>query len=279
VQLNKNFGRAFTVSATYANQDATSAFDGGSSTASSQFNFHHTKDIFNPEESRSAYETKHRLSLATTFNIASRWSLNHSFGFYYNAQSGRPYSLLFGNDINGDGSGTNDLLYIPTANGIILCPSTGGTPTAASPCGSTSGATPTPIAPLANGEQRWNDFLASAGIEAGTGEILDRYESFEPWTRTLDFHYELGLPPFRDARANITFDMLNALSMFDSEAGVVRYVPNQNFLPVSFSGIDPTTGKAVYREAGAGRTLPGAQFSTADLRSRWQARLGFRVTF
>jgi hypothetical protein len=275
VQLNKTFGRNFTVAATYANQNATSAFDGGSSTASSQFNFHHTKDIFNPEESRSAFETKHRLSLATTFNVQS-WMLNHSFGFYYNAQSGRPYSLLFGNDINNDGSGTNDLLFVPGGSGLILCPSNGGTPTAAAPCGVAGG---NPVAPIANGEARWAAFLESAGLEAGTGEILDRYESFEPWTRTLDFHYELGLPPFRDARANITFDMLNALSMFDSEAGVVRYVPNQNFLPVNFSGIDPTSGKPVYREAGAGRTLPGAQFSTADLRSRWQARMGVRLTF
>lgn len=279
LQLMKNFSRNFTLSASYANQDATSAFDGGSSTASSQFNFHHTKDMFNPEESRSAYETKHRINAAMTFN-AQTWLLNHSFGFYYNAQSGRPYSLLFGNDINGDGAGTNDLLFIPGGAGLILCPSTAGSaPTATAPCGMTTGATPTAIVPFANGEARWAAFLESAGLSAGAGEILDRYESTEPWARQLDFHYELGLPPFRDARANITFDMLNALSMFDSEAGVVRFVPNQNFSPVSFAGIDPTSGKPVYREAGNNRTLPGAQFSTADLRSRWQARVGFRVTF
>jgi hypothetical protein len=96
--------------------------------------------------------------------------------------------------------------------------------------------------------------------------------------------------------------------MFDSEAGVVRYVPNQNYSPVAFTGIDPTSGLPVYRErvtvteactvgatgciANAGSTTAGtrrvaagsaltegAQYSTADLRSRWQARLGFRVTF
>ncbi len=277
LQLNKNFGRNFTMSATYANQDAKSAFDGGSSTASSQYNFHHTKDIFNPELSRSQYETKHRLNFATTFNVQTGF-LNHSLGFYYNAQSGRPYSLLFGNDINGDGSGSNDLLFIP-GNGVILCPTTATAPTAASPCGVTTGATPAVINPIANGQARWDAFLASAKIDPNSGRILDRYESFEPWTRQLDFHYELGLPAFREARANITFDMLNALSMFDSEAGVVRSVPFQNFSPVAFQGIDAASGKPIYREAGRDRTLPGAQFSTADLRSRWQARVGFRVTF
>ena len=40
---------------------------------------------------------------------------------YYSGQSGRPYSLNFSNDINGDGRTTNDLLYLPRdANDVIL---------------------------------------------------------------------------------------------------------------------------------------------------------------
>jgi hypothetical protein len=283
LQLNKNFGNNFTIAATYANQDAQSTFDGGSSTASSQYNFHHTKDIFNPELSRSAYETKHRFNVATTFNLQTGF-LHHSLGFYYNAQSGRPYSLLFNTDINGDGSGTNDLLFIPSD--VIICPSQGTAPTATNPCGSATA--------LPNGQQLWSQFLEGADLEPGENRILDRYESFEPWTRQLDLHYELGLPTYRDILANITFDMLNVLSMFDSEAGVVRFVANQNYSPVNFLGIDPTSGRPVYEErvtvlTGTGATAvrnpagssltQGAQFTTADLRSRWQARVGFRITF
>jgi hypothetical protein len=52
--------------------------------------------------------------------------------------------------------------------------------------------------------------------------------------------------------------------------------------------LDPS-GKPVYREASTtlnadgtrnfGSLTPGRQFSVADLRSRWQARLGLRVSF
>ena len=267
VQLNKNFGRMVTLSANYANQDSKSAFDGGSSTASSQFNFHHTKDMFNPELSRSQYETKHRGNVAATLDV-STGPLNHSFGLYYNVNSGRPYSLIFSGDLNGDGSASNDLLYVP-ANAVILCPSTARTPTATAPCG--AGITPLDSAQFTN-------FLKSAGIDPNAGRILDRYESFEPWTRQLDFHYELGLPEISQIRSNITLDVLNLLNMFDSNSGVVRYVSNQNYLPVALHGID-AAGTPIYRERAANSTRSGEQFSTADLRSRWQARLGLRLNF
>ena len=49
------------------------------------------------------------------------FGFGHGFGLFYVAQAGQPYSLLMGGDPNGDGSGNNDLLYIPTD--LILCPS------------------------------------------------------------------------------------------------------------------------------------------------------------
>ena len=69
IQLNKRFGRNFTLSTSYAYQDANSAFDGSSSQAHSNFQFHHTRgDIFDPEVSRSAYETTHRFNAAASFS-------------------------------------------------------------------------------------------------------------------------------------------------------------------------------------------------------------------
>jgi hypothetical protein len=50
-------------------------------------------------------------------------------------------------------------------------------------------------------------------------------------------------------------------------------------MPVTYSGQDPTSGLPVYREAAAGRLTPGNQFSTGNLASRWQGRLGVRVSF
>ena len=260
VQLNKRFGRAFTLSANYTYQDAESAFDGSSSQAHSNFQFHHTRgDIFSPETSRSAYETTHRFNAAASFN-AQTGIIGHTFGLFYNVQSGRPYSLLFGTDINRDGFSTNDLLYIPENGQVVIQRH------------NNSRWTGDPV-------EQWNKYLAAAGLEAGTGEILTRYASTEPWTRKLDFHYELGLPVVRDFRTSVTVDVLNLLNMFDSNAGNVFYVSNQNFSPVTYAGTDSATGRPIYRERFANALEEGSQFSTADISSRWTARLGLRVTF
>jgi outer membrane receptor protein involved in Fe transport len=266
VQLNKRFGDLVTLGASYAHQDANSAFDGGSSTASSNWGFHHTKgDIFEPELSRSAYETTHRVNVSGTLNFETV-GLSHALGLYYNVQSGRPYSLMFGTDINGDGSSTNDLLYVP--ENVILCPSNATAPTPTSPCGSQ---TPLDSATFYN-------FLTTAGID-DRGRILDRYELTEPWTRQLDLHYDLGLPAFAGVRTMLTADVSNILAMINAENGNVRFVSNQNYTPVTFTGLDSATQTPIYRERASGTVNENSQFVPATDRSRWQARLGVRLTF
>ena len=54
---------------------------------------------------------------------------------------------------------------------------------------------------------------------------------------------------------------------------------NQNITAVVWQGIDSTTKLPIYRENFNGSTLPGSQYSIADNRSRWQARLGLRLNF
>lgn len=257
IQLSKNFGRLFTMAATYAHQDANSAFDGGSSTASSNWQFHHTSgDIFEPEVSRSAYETKHRINLNGTMNFATGF-ITHALGLYYNAQSGLPYSFIVGGDPNGDGAFSNDLLYLPSE--VIIVKNSGSSWTA-------------------DPAEQWKKFLSYAGL-SGSNRTMERYEASAPWTRQLDLHYELGLPAFSGVRSMLTADVSNILAMVDKDYGTVRYVPFQNYTPVIFGGIDSASGLPIYRERAANAIEEGRQFSTATDRSRWQARLGVRVNF
>src|SRR5262249_7107872 len=139
LQLSKNF-RNLTLSANYAHQDAKSAADAGSSTASSGFNFQTTRgDIFNPELAPTFFQVKNRFNIAATYDLTTG-PVSHSFGLVYVAQAGNPYSLLIDGNPNRDNSSSNDLLYVPAggASGLILCPFNNGStaaPTAANPCG------------------------------------------------------------------------------------------------------------------------------------------------
>jgi outer membrane receptor for ferrienterochelin and colicin len=273
LQLNKTY-RNFTFGASYAHQNARSVGEGNSSTASSQwqFGFITRGDIFTPELSTSSYQVKNRFNLSAIYNVTTG-PLTHSFGAFFSAQSGQPYSLIMGGDPNKDGSGNNDLLFIPTD--FILCSSTANAaPTAAAPCRTSAGANQNPL-----DISVWNNFLNSVGLQPGSGAAPKRNSLYQPWTRRLDFHYELGLPQIYHVRVLVQADILNLLNLMDREFGVERFVSNGTYNLVTYSGQDPTTGKPVYRETAAGRLTPGNQYSTANLASRWQGRLGLRVNF
>jgi hypothetical protein len=275
--LDKSLGR-LRVTATYAHQTAESVGDFTSSTAGSQWQFGYvsrTGDLFEPELTTSLFQVENRFNVSATYALET-FGFGHNFGLFYVAQAGQPYSLLMGGDPNGDGSGNNDLLYIPAD--LILCPSNAGlAPVTGNPCRGGTAAAPTTLAPL--DKARFSDFLTSVGYTPGSGEAPERNSLRQPWTRRLDFHYELGLPQILGTRLSIQADVLNVMNVFDKDAGQQRFVLNSTYMPVIYSGQDPNSGLPVYREAATGRLNPGNQFSIGNLASRWQGRLGVRVSF
>ena len=275
LMLSKSLGN-LELSANYAHQKAESVGDWTSSTAGSnwQFGYVNKGDIYADVRSTTQFEIKHRWTVNATYNLQTG-PLTHGFGLYYAAQAGQPYSLLMNGDPNRDGSQNNDLLYVPGPGNLILCPTTSnGAPTAAGACRTSAGAVQAPL-----DVNLFYNFLKSVGLNPTSGSILDRNNIRQPYTRRLDFHYQIGLPQVYGARVIIESDILNVLNIFDKENGVQRFVTNATYFPITYSGQDPTTGKPVYREAAANRLTPGTQFSTANLGSRWQGRLGLRVNF
>jgi hypothetical protein len=279
ITLDKTFHN-LTLNANYAHQSAKSVGDFTSSTARSQWEFGYisrTGDLVNPELTRSVFEIQHRYNLSATYNLRTG-PFTHGFGLFYVAQSGQPYSLLLGGtvsgaDVNRDGSANNDLLYIPKS--LIVCPtSSTGAPSAAGACRTAAGAVQTPLS-----TDLWNTFLNSVGLTPGSGSAPERNAFRAPWTRRLDFHYEIGLPQVMGTQVQLQADILNLMNMISRDNGIQNFVTNNTYMPVTYSGQDPATGLPVYREAGAGRLTPGTQFSTANLASRWQGRLGVRVSF
>jgi hypothetical protein len=263
LQLSRPFANGLLLSANYGHQDAESAFDSTSSRAISNWQFRHTKgDIFAQDLSRSAFEMEHRFNVSASYDFTTGF-LGHTVGLFYNVQSGRPYSVMFNGDINVDGYSTNDLLYIPEAGQAIFQYLNGTTVDA------TTGVT---------AEQAFNNYLSYLGVEPNSGRILDRYQFTEPWTRQLDLHYALGVPISR-FRTEVTADVTNLLNMFNDEWGITKFIANQNTSPVSYRGIDAATGKHIYRENYNSAFSTASQFTIADTRSRWTARLGVRLSF
>lgn len=253
LQLNKRFDFGLYVNGSYTYTDAQAAFEGTSSRAISNWQFHTTRgDIYQPELMRSFWEIQDRfnVSVSQTFKTGP---VAHNVGFFFTAQSGTPYSVLMGGDPNRDGYSTNDLLYVPASyNDMILTGS--GNPTAAD----------------------WETFLGWSGLGKYAGQIIEKNTSFTPWNRSLDFHYDFEIP-ISFVKAKIEADILNVINLIDDEKGAIYFVPNQSTTPITYLGQDAATGKPRYQASAS--ALRSAPYSLNDLRSRWQLRLGARLSF
>lgn len=251
VKLEKRFDFGLQVSTQYAYMDAESALDATSSRAISNFQFRPTKgDIFAEDTARSVFEIEHRFNILLNYGFQTG-SVGHNLALFYNVQSGEPFSILEAGDPNTDGFATNDLLFVPANTSDVIL----------------RGVTPA----------QFDAFISAWGLEEYRGRIVDRNAFTEPWSRQLDLHYDIEVP-ISVVRTQITFDVLNLVNLIDNEKGVVKFVNNNSVTPITFSGIDAATGKPIYTATVAG-IRDGAQFATADIRSRWQAKLGLRLSF
>ena len=235
--------------------DAKSAFDSTSSRAISSWRFMPVRgDIYNPEMATTNWEVEHRFAASVIYNFKIA-RLGNTVALYWNAQSGLPYSISQSGsvNINGDGYNSNDLLWVASSPDDIILRNT-----------------------------TWAEYDAwvkSIGsVNGSRGGIVKRNSETARWNRTLDFHYDIELP-ISVVRTQLSFDVLNLFNLIDSDKGLVQFVTNQNFTPLSYQGLDAATGKPIYQPAFTGSLKPGSQYSNSDLRSRWQMKLGLRVSF
>lgn len=240
-------------SASYLYGRSNTVNDGNSSTAFSNWRFLYTRGNSNiPILGISDRDVRHRVNAAASYRQPLVLGTSLTASFFYNLQSGRPYTTTFSNDMNGDLQ-DNDIVFIPAGASDVIV--TGGT---------------------------WEEL--NAYIEADNsmkdlrGTIPERNTGRAPWTNLLDFRLAFDVP-FR-ARNNfqITVDVSNFLNMLNKDLGVVRYSNFNEASPVRFDGIDPVTGKMIYNLTPM-KAATFRKFETDDPRSRYQAQLGLRYRF
>lgn len=254
VSLDKRFPFGLYFSGSYAYMNAKAAFEATSSVALSNWQFQTTNGNITTEQlTRSFFDVPHRFTVVGSQNFRTG-PVNHNVGLVFTAQSGQPYSILMGGNPNGDGASGNDLLYVPQNYSDVLWLGAG-----------------------APDEATWNQFLSATGLDAYRGRVAERNALDAPWLRSLDFHYDFEVP-ITAIKAQITFDVLNLINLIDNNSGLQRYVNFQTYTALNYSGMDAATGKAKYT-VNANALNGTSQYSTNDLRSRWQIKLGARLTY
>ena len=267
VLTNSNKGRTFNASV-----KAQKSFDNGLYVMGA-YNYLNSKDVnsieaeitgdafaFNPALgnvndatlAHSKYGNTHRVigvaSKTWKYSANNDWETTISTFFEY-AQGGR-FNYTYGGDINGDGSNSNDLIYIPTASEIGSMQFSG-----------------------AGQAEAFDKFIQQDDyLSDNRGQFAERYGALAPWRGKWDVKIIQELKLSDKNSLQFTIDILNFGNLLSSNWGLVEQPNSVQPIKVAVDGNNVPT----YTFDGDIQETFGYD---ASLLSRWQAQFGIRYSF
>ena len=205
--------------------------------------------------SYSKYGDMHRVvgvaSQSWNYGTNDRWGSTITTFFEYN-RGGR-YSYTYAGDINGDGRGGNDLLYVPTISQVMQM-------NFANPADASA----------------YNAFIEQDEyLNSRRGQYAERYGALSPWTSRWDVRF---LQDYRIKRASgktnviqFSLDILNFGNLISSDWGLVQQPNSIQPVSVTVTGDVPTYT--------FDSNLVDSFVYDSSLHSRWQMQFGLRYIF
>jgi len=226
-------------------------------------------DPNNPELSFSEFGQKHRFIASASYTRVWSPNLRTQFGAFaelaqgnrFAGAGGNRYSFIYSGDLNGDGQGGNDLIYIPKdASDIVLVPFTGG------------GISPAEQWTRLNAFIEQDDYLRTH-----RGQIAERFGALNPWYNDIDVRvlqdFSFNTSGKRQT-LQLSLDVLNFTNLINSDWGVRKVASASATSPLTFKGFD-ASGRPTFNFTGASTTF----IDDPGLLSRWRAQLGLRYLF
>jgi hypothetical protein len=243
----------------YTYTNATAVGDLTSSTASSGWRYTYIHQANEEVEATSRYEIQDRFTGILNWKHAFFGDNNTQVGLFYEGRSGRPFSYVYGNDVNGDGR-VNDLFYVPAGPGDVTF--SGG----------------------AAMEQAFFDWLANnPELERYRGQVVERNSGQADWVNTFDLRISQELPGFaKGHKSEVWVDFVNVGNLINKDWGqVYDYGFFADMSVLRTNGIDPVTGKYIYNFTTPEAATPanGDQDGFNTGVSQWSIQVGFRYKF
>jgi hypothetical protein len=265
MSLSRPMTQGFAWSVAYTYTDATEVSPLTSSVSNSNWA---GRSVFNPNEevaSNSSYLVKDRINAQLSWEHRFFGAYKTRVGMFYEGRAGKPYSWTINNDLNGDGLGGNDLMYIPKAPGS----------------GEVSFFGADAAARTAQEAKFWSIVDAYPDLKKAAGSVVGRNKSFGPWTNSIDMRISQEIPGFFSGhKGTFALDFFNVGNMFNKRWGRIDEVGFQSnggqarsF--VDFAGID-ANGKYIYNVRPSVESLDVRQ---AKGESQWAIQATARYEF
>lgn len=262
-QLRKAFGSSLNTTLAYSFTDAKNNLKSTEIASVLWENQPVQGDPNNPELSWSEFGQRHRI--LGTLTWARSWSqrFKTSVGVFvevaqgnrFAGNGGNRYSFIYAGDVNGDGQGGNDLIYIPKdASDIILLP--------------------TATASVAQQSAALETFIQQDKyLRSHRGQIAERFGEINPWYNDVDLRVlqDLSLGAMRRHNFQLSIDVLNLGHLISSSWGVRKVADPAALSPLKFVDFDGA-GRPRFNFTGPAKTF----IDDPSLFSRWRAQIGLR---
>jgi hypothetical protein len=234
------------------------------------FNFNPANgNVNNDVLSYSKYGDMHRVIgvLSKRFKYGAGDKIYTSMSSFFEFAQGNRFSYTYGGDLNRDGSGVNDLLFIPTTAQISEMTFSGDADAQASQA-----------AALESYIQQ-DDYLNSR-----RGDYAERYGALSPWRGRIDFKFMQGYKIDATKRVEFSLDILNLGNLLNSNWGVVQQPANVQPIGVNVTYDDNGTADDASDDTynpvySFDKTQKNTFVNNTSLLSRWQVQGGLRLVF
>ncbi|MBB5645297.1 TonB-dependent receptor [Pedobacter cryoconitis] len=270
-QLTKNFFNGFNASIAYTYTKSKEAFSTAGSTAAQVWAITSNVGTSNDVELRnSGNYVPHRIVASASYKFNYLKHGATTIGLFYEGQAGsNPFSYIVNGDLNGDGNGSSDLMYIPKRGSDVNFTSYTATVNGI-------GYTYTAQQQAAALEQFINN---SPYLSKHRGEYADRNAAFSPWYNRVDanilqdFYINTGGTKHT---LQLSAVVINLPNLLNRNWGIKKF--NTTNSPLTYTGID-ANGVPSYNLRQFDGKLVSQPYQNATSGTTWSLLLGAKYIF
>jgi hypothetical protein len=194
--------------------------------------------------------------IAKKFEYGPSQKLSSSISLFSELVRGGRYSYTYSGDLNNDGSGLNDLLYVPTDSQIDAMNFVG--------------------ADAAAQKTAFKAYIAQDDYLSGKrGNYTKKYAALSPWYNHVDLRFVEGLKLPKKQSVELSIDVINIGNLLSSKWGVRKFASYTGLAQPLATGKD-ASGITTYSFDTAQKSTFFNDFSPL---SRWQMQVGLRYNF